>query len=691
MSILTAQNLGLAHGGFDVFSGVSLVIANDARIGLVGPNGIGKTTLLRILAGVTTPTTGNVNRARGRTLGYLRQEAQEVFEGRDHSIYAELLDVFAPLRARADELHAMEARMAAGETHAEGTEGGLLARYGAAQEAFERDGGYTYETRIGRTLEGLGFGRAQWDLPVTHLSGGQKTRVLLARLLLEAPDLLILDEPTNHLDVDAVEWLEGTLRAWGGALLVVSHDRYFLDRVADHIWDMSRTGIDTYRGNYSAYVHQRQERWERRQAVFAEHRERLEKELDYIRRNIAGQRTDQAKGKLRRLSRELKAIEELGFFEAIGKSWSETGVGNVHPMGVDEAAARVRALQPPAARPVLAMSLKAARRSGDLVLRTTGLEVGYPGKPLFAADDILLQRGECAALIGPNGAGKTTFLRTVLGDLAPLAGDVRLGASLKVGYFAQAHDGLNPANSVIDELMAHRPTLTVGEARDYLAQYLFRGEDVFKPVKALSGGERGRLALAILAVDGANLLLLDEPTNHLDIPAQETLQESLERFGGTLLIVSHDRYLVDRLAEAVWEVRDGRLRTFDGTYAEFMAAREAEAIRAKEEEKARPRAPERSNGSAARSQISNGHGGAGGGLREERKSLREERKRAEALAKVEAEIAAAEEALAAYTRQLQEESESGRHEEVGRLGERYTATQQQLEDLMAEWLVLAGD
>jgi len=683
MSILTAHNLGLAHGGFDVFSGISLAIPNDARIGLVGPNGIGKTTLLRILAGVTTPSTGSVSRARGRTLGYLRQEAQEVFAGRDLSIYGELLDVFAPLRARAEELHAMEARMSAGDTQASNS---LLASYGAAQEAFERDGGYTYEVRIRRTLEGLGFGQAQWDLPVGHLSGGQKTRVLLARLLLETPDLLILDEPTNHLDVEAVEWLEGTLRAWSGALLVVSHDRYFLDRTVDHIWDMGRAGIDSYRGNYSAYVGQRQERWERQQALFVEHKERLEKELDYIRRNIAGQRTDQAKGKLRRLSRELKAIEELGLFAAIGKSWSETGVGNVHPMSVDEAAARIGALQPPAARPTLAMRLKAVGRGGDLVLRTKDLEVGYPGKPLFAADDILLRRGECAALIGPNGAGKTTFLRTVLGEQPPLAGAVRLGAGLKVGYFAQAHDRLNPDSSVVEELMAHRPVMTIFEARDYLAQYLFRGEDVFKPVKALSGGERGRLALAILAVDGANVLLLDEPTNHLDIPAQEALQENLERFGGTLLIVSHDRYLVDRLATTVWEVRDGRLRVFEGDYQEFAAAREAELARAKEaRDAAKAREP------ARREEPGANAGGGGGSLREERKSLREERKRAESLAKLEGQIAAAEAQLADYTRRLQEESEARRHDEVGRLGEEYTTTQQRLDDLMADWLVLAGD
>jgi len=273
----------------------------------------------------------------------------------------------------------------------------------------------------------------------------------------------------------------------------------------------------------------------------------------------------------------------------------------------------------------------------------------------------------------------------VLGEQPPLAGDVRLGAGLKVGYFAQAHDRLNPDSSVVEELMAHRPVMTIFEARDYLAQYLFRGEDVFKPVKALSGGERGRLALAILAVDGANVLLLDEPTNHLDIPAQEALQENLERFAGTLLIVSHDRYLVDRLATAVWEVRDGRLRVFEGDYQEFVAAREVELARAKEaRDAAKAREP------ARREEPGANAGGGGGSLREERKSLREERKRAESLAKLEGQIAAAEAQLADYTRRLQEESEARRHDEVGRLGEEYTTTQQRLDDLMAEWLVLAG-
>ena len=667
MSILSAQDLSLAHGAFDVFTGLSLAVPNDARIGLVGPNGIGKTSLLRIIAGVSPPTVGSVHLARGRRIGYLRQEAQEVFAGRGHSVYDDMLDVFAGLRAQAADLAAMEARMAAGDHSDE-----LLAQYGAAQHAFEEAGGYTYEVRIKRVLDGLGFGEAQWGMSIATLSGGQKTRVLLARLLLEAPDLLILDEPTNHLDVQAIEWLENTLRVWPGALLIVSHDRYFLDRVVDHVWEMGRTTLDVYRGNYSAYVQQRLERWERNQQLFETEKARLDEELALIRRYIGWRRFDEARGKLKRLSRDLYAIERFGFFGALGKTSIELGPGTAHLLSVDEAHQRLKEIKTPVVRPpVLTMHLKAARRSGDLVLRTRDLRVGYPSKSLFQADDIMLQRGDCAALIGPNGAGKTTFLRTVLGELDPLAGEVRLGAGLKVGYFAQAHDGLHAENTVLDELMLHKKGITVAEARDYLAQYLFRGEDVFKQVEMLSGGERGRLALAILALDGANFLLLDEPTNHLDIPAQEVLQEGLDRFGGTLLLVSHDRYLVDRLATRIWDLRDGRLHVFDGTYQEYLAAREQEAARASAAQSAETG---RRGRSTAGSPSSNGVKGG----------------RTQDLVRLEQEIAQVESFLAECERQLQEESIAQRHEEVGRIGAEYAATQAQLDALLEEWAAMAA-
>jgi ATP-binding cassette subfamily F protein 3 len=666
MSILSAANLGQYFGTYDVFHGISASVPNDAKIGLVGPNGVGKTTLLRILAGIDTPTSGSVHRAKGTRLGYLRQEAVDAFAERDNTVYGEMLTVFAALRAQAVQLQEMEARMAGGDM----TEA-LFEEYGAVQEAFEHAGGYEYEIRIAQVLEGLGFTAAEWDMPLGHLSGGQKTRALLARLLLETPDLLILDEPTNHLDVQAIEWLERALRAWKGALLVVSHDRYFLDNVVDHIWEMSRTGIEVYRGNYSAYVQHRQERWDYLEQTFEAEKARLEKELDFIRRNIEGQGVDIARGKLKRLSRELVAIQQLGFAGVQGKSWMETGVGGVRMMTVDEAARAIKGLERPVGRPpTLNMRLQATGRSGTLVLRTRNLQVGYPGKSLFESADIVLERLECAALIGPNGAGKTTFLRTALGHLPPLDGEVTLGASLKVGYFAQAHDSLNPEQQVIEALLAERPGMAPAEARNYLAGYLCRGDDVWKPVGALSGGERARLALALLALDGANFLVLDEPTNHLDIHAQEVLQAGLEGFGGTLLLVTHDRYLVDRLATQIWELRDGRLHVFRGTYQEFLAAREQAARRAKEAAPPAPPAPAPAAPAPAR-------------------TGKAARREAETLAALEARISATEAALAECERHLQTAGDAGHYTDLARLGHEYTATQAELDRLMAEWEALA--
>lgn len=675
MSILTSTNLSQSFGGLDVFKGLSVSISNDARIGLVGPNGIGKTTLLLILAGLAQPSSGHVHFARGKRLGYLAQEAMQAFTGDENTVYEEMLTVFAELRTQESQLAEMAERM-----------GGLqvaetaLGEYLAAQTRFEEAGGYEYEARIQQVLEGLGFPETQWQTPLRQLSGGQMTRALLARLLLEKPDLLILDEPTNHLDVEAVEWLETTLRQWEGALLVVSHDRYFLDKVVNTVWEMTRTHLEVYRGNYSAYVKQREERWERQQREFGAEKERLERELDFIRRNIAGQRTDMAKGKLKRISRELVAIEQLGLAAFQNKGWLELGVGNVHPMTVDEAAEHVRGLRGPEGRPPrLHLRLQAQHRSGDIVLRTRGLKVGYPTRTLFTADDLELFRGNCAALIGPNGTGKTTFLRTILDQLPPLSGTVRLGASLKIGYFAQAHDDLNADRTVLEELLAHK-NLPLPEARKYLAQYLFRGDDILKPVSALSGGERSRLALALLALQGANLLVLDEPTNHLDIPAQEVLEEVLEDFEGTILLVSHDRYLVDRLASQIWDLHDGQLRAYRGTYREFLAERERAAEQAKE-----AAATEKAQARAARAALRSAKGAP------DRAASKEAKRRAETIHALEERIAELEARLDAAAQGLQEASEAQVLDRIQSYSREYADAQEELDRRLVEWERLAGE
>jgi ATP-binding cassette subfamily F protein 3 len=420
--------------------------------------------------------------------------------------------------------------------------------------------------------------------------------------------------------------------------LVVSHDRYFMDRVAEAIWEMTPS-IEIYHGNYSAYLTQRAERYTRRIEEYQAQVAFIEKEEEYIRRNIAGQNTRQAQGRRKRLERMLEEAR----------------------------------LTPPHEQRRLHLRLEPVARSGDLVVRTRDLSIGYAdeGRPLFTVPDLTLQRGECAAIIGPNGAGKTTFLKTLLEHVPPYHGEVTLGASLHIGYFSQAHEGLNPENDLIREILSVAPEMLPSQAREYLAKFLFTGDDAFKPVEVLSGGERGRLALAKLALGGANLLLLDEPTNHLDLPAQEVLQAVLSGYGGTILLVSHDRYLIDELATQIWEVipEDSVLRVFAGSYSEYRAVKEAEALEAAKAKPAAAPAPREPRPQRPKP----GEAAA-------------ERKRQKRLKEVESEISTTEAALAAVTRQLENPpTDPGK---VQKLGADYVRIQGDLEKLLAEWETL---
>ena len=678
MAILTASRVGQSFGEYDVFGGVSVSIPRDGKVGLVGPNGVGKTTLLLILAGRAQPSAGSVHVARGTRIGYLSQESSDAFigEAADNTVYDEMLAVFAPLRLMEERLRALEHEMGAPDA-----DDSLLDEYSRLQVEYEVAGGYEYETRIRMVLTGLGFRGDSWGQPLTQLSGGQKTRVLLGRLLLEAPDLLILDEPTNHLDVQAIEWLENTLNSWPGAVLVVSHDRYFLDRVANVVWEMSTGGVETYRGNYSAYLTQRQDRWERLQREYEAFQARVAKEIDFIRRNIAGQRTQMAWGKLSRLSREVEAVR-AGGLGAIGdlnsKGWSQISseLDLKRPAAtLAELQAAVAALPAPARPPVVNMRLSAAFRSGNIVLRGANLTVGYPGRPLFTVNELELHRLETAALIGPNGAGKTTFLKVILGSLEPLAGTLSLGASLKIGYFAQAQEALDPEATVLDELLRHKE-MTISEGRNYLARYLFRGDEVFSQVGTLSGGERARLALAILVLEEANFLLLDEPTNHLDIASQEILQSALEAFNGTILLVTHDRYLVDRLASQIWELREDegseiRLEVFKGPYQEYLAARGAR--------------------SAPVEVVTVAVASDDGPAAAPRLSKNEQRRRAEALAGIESGITATEADITRLGEALQTAAAAQDYADLQRLTAEYEAAEARLEQLFGEWETLTHE
>ena len=546
MSIVSGSNVGKSFGAFDVFAALSFSVARGDKVALVGPNGCGKTTLLRLIAGVEAPTEGAIHVARGVTRGYLAQDAEQADE---RTVWQLAQSAFADLSALQQRMAQLEATLAGlDQRHPDAVR--ALENYGELQQAFELKGGYTIEARVKHILGGLGLAEPTWHQPMRALSGGQRVRANLARLLLQSPDLLLLDEPTNHLDQAGVEWLEGYLQAWAGALIVVSHDRYFLDEVCDRVWEMNRQAdgrarLSFYRGGYTEYVQQRAVRQAQALADYEAQQAFIAKQAEYIRRNLAGQNAAQAKGRLRRLN-------------------------------------RLERLEKPAQQRALTLRLRSGDRSGDRVLVARDLAVGYRenGTPrvLFRAPELLLLRGERVALIGPNGSGKTTFLKTIIGALPPLSGELILGASVRLGYFAQAGEGLNPEQTLLEALLSARQDLTLSEARCVLGQFLFSGDDHFKQVKMLSGGERGRLALARLALQGANLLLLDEPTNHLDIPAQEALTEALQHFDGTLLFVSHDRYLIAALATQLWVIEqagggEGQLVVFKGSYDEWREAR----------------------------------------------------------------------------------------------------------------------
>ena len=523
-------------------------------------------------------------------------------------------------------------------------------------------------------LTGLGFGEADYTLSLDHLSGGQRTRAYLARLLLSNPDLLLLDEPTNHLDIAAVEWLESYLAQWDGAAVVVSHDRYFLDKACNVILEMHPGVFELYHGNYSAYLHQRQERADRRQETFESERDKLLKDMEYIKKNIAGQNVQQAKGKLRRLTRIVQAIEQVGMEAVLNTNWSQLDVETTtSSFGVEEAEKHVRALRSPVRTlPHLHLKLGSQKRSGELVIRTRDLQVGYPDKLLFRAPDIELRRTDCAALIGPNGAGKTTFLKTILGQTEPLAGEVILGASLNVGYFAQAHEGLNPDHTLIEEIDSIVPNWLPGQIRDYLGRYLFSGEDAYKKVSMLSGGERGRLALAKLALQDTNLLLLDEPTNHLDIPSQEVLEAVLDDYAGTILLVTHDRYLVDALATQIWEVNpdENQMTAFNGTYSQMKDEREKEAARIAMTTSDSRIATSYSKSIPAKPKTQNAKN-------------KDERRRLAQLQELENTIAALEKDLANLTAQL--ESPLVNASEVVKISKEYERIQKEMDEKLGEW------
>lgn len=540
MPVVSVLQLGKSFGAERIFAGVQFQIDEHDRIGLVGPNGAGKSTLLNILAGREEPDEGSVARQRNIRIGYLTQISD--FHAQN-TLHEELLSVFSYLRTWERELEDLAQKMASPEAQENTTlHGQLLTRYSDLQAQYEHAGGYTYENRVEQVLDGLGFTREQQVAPVMHLSGGQQTRAALGKLLLQEPDVLLMDEPTNHLDLAALEWLETYLAGWKGAMVIVAHDRYFLDKVVSRTIEMAFGRIEEYPGNYTKYLQLREERMERRQREYASQQAHIAHTEEFIRRYKAGQRSREARGRQTLLNR-MERVERPQDF------------------------------------PEMHFEFTPITSSGQVVLSTQKLAAGYGGgtrreqhatEPLVLARvaDLELLRGDRVGLIGPNGAGKTTVLRTLIGELPPVEGQVQIGHNVRIGYYSQTHTGLTMERTILDEI---RQVTTLSEegARSFLGRFLFSGDDVFKPIEALSGGERSRVALAKLTLQGSNFMVLDEPTNHLDLQSRQFLEDVLNEFEGTLLFVSHDRYFIDSLATKVWAIEEGVLIPYLGNYTDY--------------------------------------------------------------------------------------------------------------------------
>ena len=622
MPLVSTSDLAVHYGADIIFSRVDLDINERARIGIVGPNGGGKTSLLRVLVGQQDASEGRVARNRGIQIGYVPQHPQMEIPG---TLREEVLRTFGGVMAVERELEA-----ASRQSNGDSEEAGR--RYAALLDRYEALGGYTYQSDVERMVDGLGLRAETLDSPAALASGGERTRAALAKALLGHPDLLVLDEPTNYLDLKGVTWLERYLTHFAPAVVVVSHDRYFLDEMATQIWEIDHGRMNVFPGNFSKYRVIKGERDLRQAKEYEAQQEFIAKEQAFIDRYRAGQRSREAKGRETRLGR-LERIDRPDVDRSIS------------------------------------MSSAAASRTGQLVLSTHDLKVGYiegdEATQLLTVPDLKLSRGSRTAVIGDNGTGKTTFIKTVLGDVPALDGSVVLGQSVKVGYYSQGLDALVDEQTVLESFLEIK-NMPFEQARFYLARFLFQGDDVFREVGDCSGGEKSRLALARLLITEPNLLILDEPTTHFDIPSREALEQVLLSYPGTILLVSHDRHLVSLLAESLLVMADGKVTVFAGTFEEWSdAQRETEAVAASArlEEREKP---------ARRPQAAKSTGP-------------KHRNPAAPVIDMEQVIVDLEDRLKNIETQIQEATVSQDFKEMTRLGEEHTQTQSELEQRLEEW------
>ena len=662
--------IGLAKsfGASEIFHDVSFEVRRGERAGLVGANGAGKTTLMRCLLGAEEADAGSVQLDDGAVIGYVEQQAA-FGEG---TLYEEFRRAFADVIELAERKRTLEGEIASADEE-------KIALYGRVVDAFERLGGYSFESRIRRVAFGLGFTEEDFSKDVRHFSGGQRTRICLAKALLREPDFLFLDEPTNHLDIKMIEWLEGFLADYAGGVLLISHDRFFLDRVATHILDLSGGTVTSYAGNYTYFQKVYAERQKSLLAAYEKQQEHIRRTEEFIRRYRAGVKAKQARGResrLRRMERIVLAPEKASF--------------------------SYFAFHPPA---------ECAERVAEL----EDVTFSFSDRAVFSHLSLLVRRGDGIAVVGPNGAGKTTLLRVLLGELAAQAGRVKIGSRVKIGYFSQQHEGLHPENTLVGELNDDFG-IAEEEARKYLGAFLFYGDEVFRRIGDLSGGEQARLAFLKLMLTGANFLVLDEPTNHLDIPAREAVEEALMAFPGTFVVVSHDRYFLDKVANTTAELANGTLRAYEGNYSYYRMKKEFEEKEAAEAaaEKAGAKAKKAAKADAAsvarraadvsRTQAGASAGAAGGAnasktAEESAASRREqeqrrlaslsETRRTEMLARAEAEIAMAEAELKGLEFEMNQPEVQGDPEKSAEIAALYAAKEQEIEERYARWEALA--
>lgn len=559
MGTIRVQNVTVQFGGQIVLEEASLDLTSGEIVGIVGPNGAGKTTLFRLITGQLHPDIGTVTCSRGLEVGYLAQEPQIAMQ---NTLHDEVLSAFARVLKLEQRQQALSEQIAAAHQGPDLAE--LMDQYDRVTAEFTAAGGYAYEQRLNEILGGLGFTEADRSLPMSSLSGGQKCRAALAKLLLQDSTYLLLDEPTNHLDIDAVRWLEKFLAGHHGGAAIVSHDRYLLDRLAQRVVEVDRRKIKSYPGNYSNYVHVKHLRELTQERQYEQDKAFIEKERDYIARNIYAQRHQQAQGRLKRLERRLSDGEFV--------------------------------LEKPSARKNIKLNFDTTVDEGRIILDVVDTSKQFGDKVLFRNLSLQLTAGQRLGITGPNGTGKTTLLKIILGLLPADEGNIDLDSKSIVGYYAQEGSGLNSNTTVIGEILAARPDFDEKIARSFLARFLFRGDDVFKRIDKLSGGEQSRVRLAKLILEQPNVLILDEPTNHLDIPSREALEEALDDFPGTIITVSHDRYFLDRIVQKLLVLRPSTHSLHLGNYSDYIreieeTAKTKTAVVERENTKEKKRSP----------------------------------------------------------------------------------------------------